>query len=136
MSESSSGGESSYNSSESSSINSIRARVSTPSSILEQTNQEPPLNLVEIKDKLRVIELFVKKNLNNTDQMTFVKIFRQLIVDNEQQVSAFPTAAFFISKFEELDSPILTEELKTQILTDLYEKQNEEKHNKSKLKYW
>lgn len=98
--------------------------------------EDTKLNISQIKQKLQVIEIFVSKNLNNEEKSSFVKFFRDIIVENEQQVMTFPTATFFIAKFEELQSPILNENLKEKILNNLYLKQNEEKQYNSKLKYW
>lgn len=128
MSESSnSGGESStYHESSSASNQSTK----------NKTLEEQKINFTEIKNKLKLIEIAVTKTFTSEEKSAFIQLFRQVIVDNEKEVVSFPTATFFISKFEHLDSPLLTTDFKTKIMTNLYTKQNEDKQNNSKLKYW
>ncbi len=132
MSESSSYGESSWGSNNGGESSSSRYTSPTPVS----PPVEPKINLAQIKQKLKAIEIAVTKDLSSEEKVNFLNIFRQLIVDNEKEVIAFPTATFFISKFEDLKTDDLNETLKTKILTGLHLKQNEDKQNNSKLKYW
>lgn len=133
MSESSSYGESSYGSSSSRHSSSGESSYSPAPS---PAPKEEKLDVSQITQKLKSIESFVSKELTAEEKKSFIKMFRQIIVDNETQVIQFPTATFFISKFEDFKDVLLTKELKTKILTSLEAKQNKEKQNNSKLKYW
>lgn len=135
MSESSSYGESSYGSNSSKRSSSGESSYSSPS-YSPPTPKEEKSDFSLITQKLKSIESFVSKELIAEEKKSFIKMFRQIIVDNETQVIQFPTATFFISKFEEFQDVLLTEELKTKILASLEAKQNKEKQNNSKLKYW
>jgi hypothetical protein len=137
MSESSNGGESSSSSSsrskkygESPSGESNYARKSS-----ESTPKTGENKLTEVKQKLKEIESYVIRNLNQEEKTSFINLFRKTIVDNETEVMTFPNASFFIAKFENLETPI-DEKLKEKIMHSLYNKQSEEKQNSSKLKYW
>lgn len=143
MSESHSGGESSYSRSSPSrsSESSSSGESSNNNNINKYTTQtnltaDSTVNFTQIKQKLKLIEVAVTKEFNNEEKDSFVQLFRKVIVDHEKEVIAFPTATFFIAKFEELNSPLLTEQFKTKILNNLHLKQYEEKQSNSKLKYW
>lgn len=131
MSESSSYGESSWGSNNGGESSSSRYTATPVTSSVE-----PKVNLSQIKQKLKAIEIAVTKDLSSEENLIFLNLFRQIIVDNEKEVIAFPTATFFISKFEDLKTDVLNETLKTKVLTNLHLKQNEDKKNNSKLKYW
>lgn len=147
MSESNSGSESSYSNTSSYSHKSPRSSESSSSGESSNNNRyqspsettttvDSTVNFTQIKQKLKLIEIAVTKEFNNEEKSAFIQLFRKVIVDNEQEVIAFPTATFFIAKFEDLNSPLLTEHFKTKILNSLHMKQYEEKQSNSKLKYW
>ncbi len=93
-------------------------------------------NLNGVKQKLKKIENYVIQKLNTEEIIYFQKLYRTMIVENEAEVIAFPRSSFFIAKFEELDITSLDLSLKSKILGALYEKQQDEKNENSKLKYW
>jgi hypothetical protein len=101
----------------------------------ESTPKTGENKLTEVKQKLKEIESYVIRNLNQEEKTSFINLFRKTIVDNETEVMTFPNASFFIAKFENLETPI-DEKLKEKIMHSLYNKQSEEKQNSSKLKYW
>lgn len=133
MSESSSYGESSFGSSSSRRTSGGESQYS-PSHM--PTPTEEKIDVSQITQKLKSIESFVSKELNGEEKKLFIQLFRQIIVDNETQIIKFPTATFLMSKFEDVKNDLLPEELKTKILTRLEAKQNQDKQNNSKLKYW
>lgn len=92
--------------------------------------------ITKIKKKLKSIEDSVVENFSLEETQAFTKIFREIIMNNEQQVMSFPTASFFITKFEQSDSSLLNEHFKQKILNKLNEIHDLDKQKNSKLKYW
>ncbi len=131
MSESSNYGESSIGGGESSS-----SRYSPSVTQKQSISDSKKVNFNLVKQKLKAIETEVTKDLDTNENTQFTQLFRKMIIDNETEVTNFPTTSFFISKFEELNTSQLSEDLKTKVLSSLYSKQFEDKKNNSKLKYW
>lgn len=92
--------------------------------------------ITKIKKKLKAIEDSVTEDFSLEEKQGFVKMFREIIMDNEQQVMSFPTASFFIAKFEQSSKSLLNENFKSKILTKLNELHELDKQKNSKLKYW
>lgn len=92
--------------------------------------------ITKIKKKLKSIEDSVTENFSLEETQAFTKLFREIIMNNEQQVISFPTASFFITKFEQSDSSLLNEHFKEKILSKLNDIHELDKQKNSKLKYW
>lgn len=104
--------------------------------LTEEEKKKARSEITKIKKKLKVIEDSVIENFSLEEKQGFVKTFREIIMNNEEQVMQFPNASFFIAKFEQSDKSVLNENFKAKILKKLNELHELEKQKNSKLKYW
>lgn len=119
------------------SLKPLLEKISNPiKELTEEEKKKARIELTKIKKKLKSIEDSVTENFSLEEKQLFVKTFRDIIMNNEDQVILFPNASFFISKFENSDRSLLNENFKEKILKNLHEIHMEEKQNNSKLKYW
>lgn len=100
------------------------------------SNEEFKNSIGKIKEILKQIESSISNDLSLRDKFIFEETFRNIVVDNEEQVICCPTVDFFISKYQSLSENIIDKNLKDKVLKILYEQKEEEKKENSQLKYW